>query len=237
MARFDSGVTFDSDDAFFDEDDEEEGVTKMAKTSRELKKKTVLEKIQAVDPIAAACAANPNVPNVATLVTGLVTAKTNLKTADDNWITADAAAKQATTARNAAEKAFDNALELLCVGIDGDTKGDAVKIETTGFKSYEPGAGSPVGELPAPTSAWATSGDKLGECDYHWNPVKGKTSYIVQYCTDPATEAGWKQFAVCTKSSITVTGLVSGQKYWFRVAAVGAAGQGAWSDPALAMAA
>ena len=37
---------------------------------------------------------------------------------------------------------------------------------------------------------------------------------------------------VTTKSKGPVTGLTSGTKYWFRVAAVGAAGQGAWSNPA-----
>jgi hypothetical protein len=38
--------------------------------------------------------------------------------------------------------------------------------------------------------------------------------------------------AVSSKSSCTITGLTSGQHYWFRVAAVGAAGQGPWSDNA-----
>jgi len=33
-------------------------------------------------------------------------------------------------------------------------------------------------------------------------------------------------------SSATVPGLTSGTRYWFRVAGVGTAGQGAWSDPA-----
>jgi hypothetical protein len=37
---------------------------------------------------------------------------------------------------------------------------------------------------------------------------------------------------VVTKSSATVTGLTSGQRVGFRVAAIGAAGQGPWSDPA-----
>jgi len=35
-----------------------------------------------------------------------------------------------------------------------------------------------------------------------------------------------------TKSSATLSGLTSGTKYCFRVAAIGAACQGAWSDPA-----
>jgi hypothetical protein len=46
-------------------------------------------------------------------------------------------------------------------------------------------------------------------------------------CTPPAT---------ATKSKATVTGLTSGTRYWFRVAAIGSAGQGPWSDPATAIA-
>jgi hypothetical protein len=206
----------------------------MSKVSRDFKKKTVTEKIEAVDPIAAACATNPNVPTVAPLVTAFVAAKEELKTANDIWNTADAAAKAATTARTLKEKAVDNAFEALAVGVENDTKGDAVKIHTTTLPTYEPGAGSPVGLLPAPTGAAASSGDLEGSCDFQWNTVKGKTSFVVQFCADPMSPAGWKQFAVVTKSSATVTGLVSGQKYWFRVAAVGAAGQGPWSDPAMA---
>jgi len=46
----------------------------------------------------------------------------------------------------------------------------------------------------------------------------------------------WTQFDLCTASKITVTGLVSGKKYWFRVAAKGTGAQGPWSDPAQKMA-
>jgi len=53
---------------------------------------------------------------------------------------------------------------------------------------------------------------------------------------DPITRTSWTLGVVSTKSSATLSGLTSGTKYWFRVAAIGAAGQGAWSDPATKMA-
>lgn len=46
----------------------------------------------------------------------------------------------------------------------------------------------------------------------------------------------WTTCPPHTKSKCTVPGLTAGTKYWFRVAAVGVAGQGPWSDPALRMA-
>ena len=42
----------------------------------------------------------------------------------------------------------------------------------------------------------------------------------------------WTNSRVVTKSSATVTGLTAGGRVWFHVAAIGAAGQGPWSDPA-----
>jgi len=41
--------------------------------------------------------------------------------------------------------------------------------------------------------------------------------------------------AACTKSNTTITGLTSGQQYWFQVAALATAGQGPWSDRATKM--
>ena len=55
---------------------------------------------------------------------------------------------------------------------------------------------------------------------------------MVRRSTDVATEAQWMQEQVVTKAAAISTGLKSGTQYWYQVAAVGAAGQGAWSDPA-----
>jgi hypothetical protein len=50
----------------------------------------------------------------------------------------------------------------------------------------------------------------------------------------PATIIGWKDVIVCIRQSCEVTGLESGVKHWFRVAASNAHGQGQWSQPASA---
>jgi hypothetical protein len=92
---------------------------------------------------------------------------------------------------------------------------------------------TPVGDMPKITGLTATQGDSAGEVDLAWNPIKrGLKSYIGEQTEDPAGQTGWTHAFVVTKSSATVPGLVSGKRYWFRVAALGAAGQGPWSDPA-----
>jgi chitodextrinase len=50
---------------------------------------------------------------------------------------------------------------------------------------------------------------------------------------DPNNPAGWVFVCTCTKSKVSVTGLTSGTKYWFRARAKGGNdATGPWSDPA-----
>jgi hypothetical protein len=53
---------------------------------------------------------------------------------------------------------------------------------------------------------------------------------------DPPTPTSWTHAGVATKSRATISGLTSGTRYWFRVAAVNSNGQSGWSDPAAKMA-
>ena len=70
-------------------------------------------------------------------------------------------------------------------------------------------------------------------------PVTARASYIWQKSADPlpsdppalANGSKWELVAVTTLATVTASDLVSGIKYWFRVAAVTSAGQGLWSDP------
>lgn len=167
-------------------------------------------------------------------VAALTAATDALETARDNKQSADNAAKTATLAQQAAEDAFNEA--YAAYGRTGQTKsgGDPTKIGQIGLDVA--GTPAPIGEMPQLLNLIATSGDLFGEVDLMWEPVRGAKTYIVQYCADPMT-GNWQQFDIVTKSKCTVTGLTSGTKYWFRVAAKGAApGQGPWSDPAQKMA-
>jgi Fibronectin type III domain len=88
----------------------------------------------------------------------------------------------------------------------------------------------------APNTITPTMGDHEGEIDLAWNAKQGAQSYIVQSSPNPPKDDSWTQVAVVTASKCTITGLTSGTKYWFRVAAVGSGGQSGWSDPAVKMA-
>ncbi len=94
-------------------------------------------------------------------------------------------------------------------------------------------APTPVGPMPRVEMLTATAGDADGTVDLSWNAIRrGLQNFLVELTEDPTGQTGWR-FALNTrKSSVTCTGLRSGQRYWFRVTAEGAAGPGLASQPA-----
>lgn len=90
----------------------------------------------------------------------------------------------------------------------------------------------PLIAATAPTGLTASEGDHDGTLDLHNDRAKGARSYVYEMSLDPPTATSWKHAAVSPKSSVTISGLVSGTRYWFRVAAITASGQSGWSDPA-----
>ena len=88
-------------------------------------------------------------------------------------------------------------------------------------------------EKPTQPAALAvTAGDHDGEIDLTWDTIVGSKSYVIEKSPDPPTPTSWAHAGVSTKSRTTVSGLTSGTRYWFRVAAINANGQSGWSDPA-----
>ena len=96
--------------------------------------------------------------------------------------------------------------------------------------SFQGPATAPAGSAAVPQSFVATTGDSDGEIDLSWSSVNGAQSYIIELSLQAPPNASWTHIQTVTKSSHTVTGLTSGTRYWFRVAAVSAGGQSGWSD-------
>ncbi|HEX8464102.1 MAG TPA: hypothetical protein VF627_05730 [Abditibacterium sp.] len=91
---------------------------------------------------------------------------------------------------------------------------------------------APIGSLPAPTGLSATDGATDGDINAHCNRVKGAGSYFWETCVgDNPISGTWGGTKGSTAGSIVLTGYEVGKRVWVRVAALGAAGQGAWSEP------
>jgi hypothetical protein len=89
----------------------------------------------------------------------------------------------------------------------------------------------PVGLPDAPGQLRVLPVDFEGTVRLRWKRPVRRCSFIVEATTDPAAQTGWKRQLTCFKQSCTVKDLAGGKKYWLRVAAANAHGQGPWSQP------
>jgi hypothetical protein len=89
----------------------------------------------------------------------------------------------------------------------------------------------PVGRPDAPMRLRILSTEFEGTVRLRWKRPVRRCTFIIQTTTAPTATRGWKQAALSVRQTCDVTGLVSGAKYWFRVSATNAHGQGPWSQP------
>lgn len=124
------------------------------------------------------------------------------------------------------EKVVDSMLTKLLNYVEIIADGDESIILAAGMEVRGKGSRQPF-------QFTVVNGNREGEAVLQ-SPVTPRASYIWQRCKDPLSIDGenkWEQIAVTTLATLVTIGLVSGVKYWFRVATVTAAGQGLWSDP------
>ena len=137
---------------------------------------------------------------------------------------------EAVAIQNQDETALQDLLTSEGRTVDNVAQGDKAVIESAGMQATNTPA--PVGEMPRVENLSITQGDNPGEVDAHWNRVLKKSNYTVQQTRDPLGSVPWETKGNPTKSSFTITGLVSGSKVWVQVCANGTAGAGPFSDPA-----
>jgi len=123
---------------------------------------------------------------------------------------------------------FASSVSLLASYADNASAGDGTVIERSGFALRA--TPTPIGPLPAVTDLQAAPGEHKGHAALRWAALYGARSYIIARAED-APELKWGFLASSTKREAEVNSMISGKTYWHRVAGVGAAGQGPWSDP------
>jgi hypothetical protein len=114
-------------------------------------------------------------------------------------------------------------------------QGDAVKLASTGFTlAKQP---EPIGKPGTPDIRKVRMTGEPGEAEVTWTAQKGADSYEVKFTDKDPLLGDWKVVAITTKARILLTGLESFKPYWVSVSAIGAAGKGVMSDPAIVRAA
>lgn len=202
----------------------------MPKLKLNLRKLSVPEKVARGREIIAAMTENQNFPDPQPDLLAAKVVTDELETAQQEQQAAKRTAEAKTAARNDKEDIFDRTFNQLAAHVESVAGNDEQKIRSAGMDTRAPAATS-TGTIEAPGSFNLTGGDADGEVDLSWNPVAGAKTYLIEQSPDPITATSWKQATATTKSKATIAGLVSGTRYWFRVAAVGTNGQGAWSNP------
>ena len=180
----------------------------------------------------AAMTGNANYTTPSPTAAAFLTLYNNFEGALDTAVLAATTAKEKTTLKDVARVALETGLNQRGNYVELTSAGDEAKILTSNFPVREPA--TPIGALPAPVDFLATMGDMFGEIDLVWSAVHGAKSYVVQHSLY-LTPRVWTQAVIVTGSKATVGGCPSGQICAFRVAAVGAAGQGPWSDESVKM--
>lgn len=201
----------------------------MAQVKLSLHLLTRSEKIQLLRRVVLALTGNANyttpIPALADVTQGGNALETGNATLDNLRLQA----QQKTREVNGLENNVDTLLTRLAQYVELISEGNAEKILSSGFELRS--EGEAIGALPAPQDFTVTTDDDPGELDAHWDVVRGAKLYVLEKCVGDSPNGPWSSAGHVTRSKITIEGLTSGSRVWLRVAAVGAEGQGAWSQP------
>ena len=191
---------------------------------------SVPEKIALTRRIVTKMTGNPHFISPQPPLTAITAAADALEQAESEAQTARQEAKAKTTIRNNKEDDLGRVMTQEVGYVTAVSGGDEETIQSAGMDVRATPAASTTPTQPAALSA--TGGDHDGTMDLSWDPVVDAASYVIEISPDPVTADSWKHQGVSTRSTFTVTGLPSGSRIWFRVAAVNPNGQSPWSDPA-----
>lgn len=208
----------------------------MSKVKLNIRNLSATELVARARQISAALTGNAHFVDAGPVVTQISAAADEVEAAHASAQIAKQAAMTKTSILHEKTDVLTGVLRQAGGYIESIAGDDETKILSAGVNVKSTTASSSASETTAPTGLSASAGDHEGEIDLIWDKVKGGRSYVLERSPDPLTATSWAHEAVTTKSSATVSGLVSGNRYWFRVAAVTSAGQSGWSGPTTKMA-
>jgi hypothetical protein len=202
----------------------------MSNVKLSLKSQSVPEKIEFATRVGGALVENeatfPEPPVAGADLQDLATA---LQEALVNVESARATLRVNLILQRAAEEAVDAALTNDGQYVQTVSGGDAAIIALAAIGVSQ--GRNRRGPVKAPEALEARTGASAGEIVLRWTPVADAMSYVTQVRLNPELSA-WHLAGGSSKAKTSVKKLTSGQKYFFRVAAIGTAGQGNWSAEA-----
>ena len=173
---------------------------------------------------------NPSVAEFATSTTPFTDAVAGIAALDSQR-------QQLCNVRDAARPVAEAAMLKRASYVQATSGGAGALIISSGFELAKPhgGAHGTLSIPPTPSALAVTMSVHVGTLHTIWHAQQGYT-WVVQVCADPLTEANFSQVAITSHSTVDISGLTSGTKYWVRVAAVKGGIQGDWCQPLMCMA-
>jgi hypothetical protein len=203
----------------------------MASIATGLTRMTDLQVIQFARNVHTALTGNSNVPNPYPALPVLQNLIAAAETSIDAYEVEKSILRNKKSLRDEALRSLCDALRLEASTVQAATNGDPDKMRTAGFlvgKRPTP-VGTPVQVAELALEPGATEGVLKAS----WRPVRGVKVYEIETSSDAAGTVGWAHKETVTKAKAHLNSFISGTRIWVRVRAIGTAGSGPWSDPAV----
>ncbi len=150
------------------------------------------------------------------------------KAADDLELAIDNArfgSRLAREARAASVKKVRGILTQTGDYVRTTANGDAEILASSGFDMAK--IPEPIGLPGTPERLVVLMGPLSGQTELKWRRVRGAAGYSVERSDkDPDVKANWQVLGTTPKAHFVDSGLTSFAPYWYRVSAIGFAGQG-----------
>ena len=202
----------------------------MARVRLNLRNLSVPAKIAKGRHIVTSMTDNKNFPNPTPPLTEVTAALDALEEAFAQIQASRARVTALTVTQDNAEAKLDQTLTQVAAYVESVAGRDDTLITSVGMELKSSPSTTTLPSVPQALTAAA--GDHDGELLLSWKSVPNAKSYVIESSTDPATVTSWEHVGIATSATKIVTGLKSGTRFWFRIAAVGAGGQSGWSEHA-----
>lgn len=166
-------------------------------------------------------------PSFADLVETATLIKTKKEAFDDLLSKMVDGNKQITVLKNNARIDLESALKTGAMKVQDMSGGNEAVILSSGYDVNR--KGTPVGILDQVVNVQIKQGKISGSLEVKWDVVNHSYSYEIRYTKNPKTDESIYTSVTSTKSKVLLEGLIPGQTYNVKVAAVGSDPKRVWS--------
>lgn len=189
---------------------------KKAKAKNNLRNKSVARKLVMARRVLRSIAKLVDFTDRVGAVSKLQASYAELRQASVDVDVLKSALKAARSRRDRLLQEFNRNYGKVTIAADSYGNGNPARLALTGVDYWTPGTARRK-QPKQITGLKAIHGQESGSILLTWRTKERLWNFQVEMTTDPTDPGSWKYFANSSKTKIQITGLTSGQRYWFRV--------------------